>query len=338
MNTQGKFKKVILILALAAVLVLMGLACKPKTEGPAPAATAPGGQPGAATELEGTIRISGAWALYPMMVRWGEEYSKIHPKVRVDVSAGGAGKGAADALAELVDIGMVSREIKPEELAQGGVFAPVCKDAVFPTINAANPVLDELKTKGIKRQALSDLFIAGKEMSWNEVFGGTGGEAVQVFTRSDSCGAAETWALYLGGKAQDELQGVAVYGDPGLADAVRRDVLSIGFNNLNFVFDMQSGRPAEGILVAPIDVNETGVVDPEEQLETKEQAVIAVATGKYPSPPARALNLLTKTKFKGLAKDFVLWILTDGQKYLDEVGYIPVTDEMLKSAIEQMKK
>ena len=60
-------------------------------------------------ELQGTIRVSGAWALYPMMVRWGEEFRKIHPKVRVDISAGGAGKGIADALAGLVDIGMVSR-------------------------------------------------------------------------------------------------------------------------------------------------------------------------------------------------------------------------------------
>lgn len=302
MFTQGKIKGVLLVLALIVALAAMGLACK-KAEGPAKApAGAPTAGPAkgesqaAAPELEGTIRVSGAWALYPMMMRWAEEYMKIHPKVRVDVSAGGAGKGAADALAGLVDIGMVSRAIKPEETAQGGVFVPVCKDAVFPTINANNPVLADLKTKGIKRQALVDLFMDGKKLTWNEVLGGTGGEEVQVFTRSDSCGAAEVWAIYLGGKAQDELQGVAVYGDPGLADAVRRDVASIGFNNLNFVFDMQTGKAAEGVLVAPIDVNENGVVDPEEVLETKDQAVTAVATGKYPSPPARDLNLLTKTE------------------------------------------
>ena len=67
--------------------------------------------PKTVSELQGTIRVSGAWALYPMMVNWGEEFRKIHPKVRVDISAGGAGKGVADALAGLVDIGMVSREI-----------------------------------------------------------------------------------------------------------------------------------------------------------------------------------------------------------------------------------
>lgn len=53
------------------------------------------------------IRISGAWALYPMMVKWGEEYKKIRSDMRIDISAGGAGKGVMDALSQLTDIGMV---------------------------------------------------------------------------------------------------------------------------------------------------------------------------------------------------------------------------------------
>ena len=41
----------------------------------------------------GQISISGAFALYPMVVRWADEYRKISPDVRFDISAGGAGKG-----------------------------------------------------------------------------------------------------------------------------------------------------------------------------------------------------------------------------------------------------
>ena len=60
-----------------------------------------------------TIRISGAWALYPLAVSWAGEYNKTHPAIRVDVSAGGAGKGMTDALTGLADLGMVSRAIAP---------------------------------------------------------------------------------------------------------------------------------------------------------------------------------------------------------------------------------
>ena len=76
-----------------------------------------------------------------MMVKWGEEFRKVHPKVRIDISAGGAGKGIADALAGLVDVGMVSREITPEEVKRGAFPIPVVKDAVFPTMNHGNPAL-----------------------------------------------------------------------------------------------------------------------------------------------------------------------------------------------------
>jgi len=44
-------------------------------------------------KAKGTLTLSGAWALYPMAVRWAEEFRKINPEVRIDISAGGAGKG-----------------------------------------------------------------------------------------------------------------------------------------------------------------------------------------------------------------------------------------------------
>ena len=44
---------------------------------------------------QGTIAVSGAFALYPMMVTWAEEYQKLHPGVRIDVSA--AWRGARPA-------------------------------------------------------------------------------------------------------------------------------------------------------------------------------------------------------------------------------------------------
>ncbi len=323
----GKFA-VIAFLGAAVALSVFAFGCgkQPAPEQPAPAANEPAGM----------IRISGAWALYPMMVKWAEEYQKLHPQVRIDVSAGGAGKGAADALAGLVEIGMISRNIKPEEVAQGGFFVPVVKDAVFPAISAQNPVLAELKKKGIKKQQLIDLFITGAAATWGQIAGVTGAQKVQVYTRSDSCGAAETWAQYLGGKKQEELKGTGVYGDPGIAEAVRRDALGIGFNNLNYAYDASTGMPVEGLFVIPIDVNENGVVDPEEDLTSKAQAVAAVQNGKYPSPPARDLFLLTKTAFNGLAKEFVHWILTDGQKFVDQVGYIKLTDVQIAEALKKL--
>lgn len=289
------------------------------------------------TYLQGTIRVSGAWALYPMMVQWGEEFGKLHPKVRVDISAGGAGKGVADTLSGLVEIGMVSREISLEEIKQGAFFVPVVKDAVFATLNDGNPVFAKsLLLRGVKKKTFVDLWINGAALTWGEIVGTDAKSRVQVYTRSDSCGAAETWAQYLGGKRQEDLKGVGVYGDPGLAEAVRKDVFGIGYNNLNYVYDAKTGLPLQGLQIIPIDVNENGKVDPEEDLKTRTKALQAVRSGFYPAPPARDLYLTTKDRFKGPAKEFIRWILTDGQKFVDEMGYIKLKDDQIQEALKKL--
>jgi len=308
-----------------AVAIGFGLAAAP------PAAAARRG-------LSGTVRVSGAWALYPMMVRWAEEFHKANPKVRIDVSAGGAGKGAADALGGLVDIGMVSRDIHPDEVKKGGFWVAVVKDAVLVTANAANPVAKALAGRGVKQETFVAMWIAGKALTWGDVIGNPKVKAkVNVYTRSDACGAADTLAKYLG-KRQEDLQGVAVYGDPGLAEAVKKDRLGIGYNNLNYAYDAKSGKPVAGLLVVPIDINGNGKLDKAESFyATKAGVKRAIVTGVYPSPPARDLNLLTKGKPTGLTREFMLWILGSGQKYVDAEGYIELPQQKIAESIKKLK-
>jgi phosphate transport system substrate-binding protein len=302
------------------------------------ASCGPSGSPSESDhDLEGKITVSGAWALYPMMVRWSEEFQELHPLVTFDISAGGAGKGMADALAGAVDIGMVSREIYVEEMDRGAFWVSVAIDAVFPTVNENNPVWEDLRQKGITQETLADIFISGEIKTWGQVVGRADvTDPIHVFTRSDACGAAATWANYLGG-SQEDLLGVGVYGDPGLLDAVIKDRLSIGFNNLNYAFDMETSIPVAGARVVPIDLNQNGQVDPNELYETKEMATNAVKTGYYPSPPARRLNLVTQGKPSPLVKTFIIWVLTEGQTYLDEAGYIALSEASLQEELKKLE-
>jgi phosphate transport system substrate-binding protein len=287
--------------------------------------------------LRGTITISGAWALYPMMVRWGEEFQKQNPQVQFDISAGGAGKGMADALAGAVDIGMVSRTIAAAEEQQGAFWVPVTKDAVFPSVNAGNPVLADLLKLGVTQEKFIGIYITGQIKTWGQVIGRSDvTDPIHLYTRSDAAGAPDTWARYLG-KRQEDLLGVGVYGDPGLMEAVVKDPLGIGYNNLGYAFDMTTGKPVTGSMVLPIDVDGNGKVDPDEVLETRSQAQDAIARGVYPSPPAREENLVTKGKPSGLIKAFIVWIVTQGQTYVDEAGYVPLPKETLDAALTKLE-
>lgn len=287
-------------------------------------------------EAQGTITISGAWALYPMMVRWAELYQAENPQVNFDISAGGAGKGMADALAGAVDIGMVSREIYPEEVGRGAFWVSVVKDAVFLTVNESNPAWEEISKSGLTKDTLVGIFIDGTITTWGEAVNSKEiVEPIHVFTRSDAAGAPATWAEYLGYK-QEDLLGIGVYGDPGLLDAVIKDPLGIGYNNLNYAYDQDSGLPISGARVAPIDFNDNGLADTNEEYDTKEKAIKAVADNIYPSPPARDLNLVTLGKPSGLTLNFISWVLTEGQLYVSESGYIGLPSEKLELELSKL--
>jgi phosphate transport system substrate-binding protein len=292
-----------------------------------------------AKDLKGKISISGAFALYPMTIRWSEEFRKIYPHVTINISAGGAGKGMADALSRMVDLGMYSREVSPEEKAKGAWFIGVAKDAVLPTVNAANPVLKELCSQGLTRQKFYDIFISGKIRTWGAALNSSQPTSLQPFTRSDACGAAEMWAKYLMGKKQEDLIGLGVNGDPGVADAIRKSINGIGYNNLNFVYDMTTRKVYPGLAVVPNDFNGNGIIDKDESFYgTLDQVINAIQEGKYPSPPARELYFVSAGKPSNkIVLTFLNWVLTDGQKFVEEGGYVSLPKVKIENSLMKLK-
>jgi len=285
-------------------------------------------------ELSGTITLSGAWAIYPTAVAWAEAFQKVHPKVRVDVSAGGAGKGASDAIAGLVDIGMVSRDPDPAELKRGVVPVYILHDAVFPVVSEKNPALSSLLEKGVSKEKWAWIYISGIAVSWDDIAGTKTGKPLHVYTRSDSCGAAASWAAFMG-KKQEDLKGIGVYGDPGLLETAKRDPLGVGYNNFSYVFTRE-GKIVDGARIVPIDANNNGKADPDEIFENRAQAVKAIEAKIY---PARRQNyFFVKGKPKGLVKEFIMFCMSDeAAKIVDEVGSsLPLPREEREKALKNM--
>lgn len=289
-------------------------------------------------ELSGRISLSGAFALYPLAVKWAEEFQKAHPDVKIEIDGGGAGKGMTDALAGQVELGMVSREVKDDEVAKGAVAFAVAKDAVAPTINEKNPHYAEIVKHGITQEQAKAIWIDGTLKTWGQLLGTSDTTPIAVFTRSDACGAAETWAAWFG-KHQEDLKGEGVNGDPGVATAVVGNPLSVGINNIGYAYDNNTLKPLKGIRILPVDVNGNGKIDPEEDFYADKGALSkAIAEGKYPSPPARDLYLVAK----GVPTDpvvvaFLKYILSDGQKLNAAAGYIPMSKEKLQKGLKQLE-
>lgn len=288
-------------------------------------------------KLSGSIQISGAFALYPIVVRWAEEFKKIHPNVQIDISGGGAGKGITDVLTGMVDIGMSSRDLQPEEIQRGAYPFTVLRDAVVVITNAHNPQLALLKQRGLEKRTAVDLWNDRLD-TWGQVFHTDSSIPVHVYTRSDACGAGETFAAWIGMK-QEDLGGTAVYGDPGIASAIQRDKVGIGYSNLGYVYDLTNKRPQPDLAVVPLDLNNDGKISEEENFYgTITQLGEAIRQGKYPSPPARDLFLITKGKPDNpLVIAFLKYVYAKGQSIGGEAGYVPLAKDILEKQKAKLK-
>lgn len=287
----------------------------------------------------GHITVTGAFALYPIAVKWADAYKKDHPDAGFDLSGGGAGKGLTDVLAGAADLGMFSRKLTKAEIDKGIWYVTVTEDAVLPTVSASNPYRDLIRQKGLTQTQLADIFTSGKTFKWSELLDTAGSEQVHVYTRSDAAGAADTWAAYLNGGHQENIKGIGIYGDPGLADAVAKDPLGIGFNNTGFVYNIKTGQKNPGLDVLPLDLNGDRQIERDENFYGNIDSVMqAIAAGKYPSPPARPLYFISKgkpTNPKIIA--FLKWVLTDGQAFVKEAGYVQLDANTLKEQLAKLQ-
>ena len=289
-----------------------------------------------ADNLQGSVSISGAFALYPMAVEWTNEFSARHPAVRIDLSSGGAGKGMTDVLNGMVDFAMLSREPHDEEREKGAIDFTVAKDAVLPVFSASNPLRDKILAHGITADDARKIWITGEYTTWGQLLGTTDNNPIHVYTRSDACGAAQTFAAWFGA-VQEDLGGTAVYGDPGISKAVIDDALGIGFNNMAYAYDSETLKMQTGLEVLPLDINgDRSISDDEKLYETRSSIAKAIEEGRFPAPPSRNLYLVTNgVPADTAALEFLKFVITDGQGFNEPNGYVRISNA---SARESMRK
>jgi phosphate transport system substrate-binding protein len=305
---------------------------------------------GCTNQQKNTIKIEGAFALQPMMQVWATEYQKTHSNITIDINANGAGAGMADALKGIADIGMVSRAVNNSEISQGAFWVSVAKDAVIATMNANNPVKDILLVKGVTKQQFKDIFITGNISTWGQLVGNESiTDKIIVYTRSDACGAADTWAKYMGKYVQNNIGSnlpldrvSAVNGDNAVVAKVQENRFAIGYDNTGYVYTKKLADntvvPADGILPVPIDLNGNGTLESTENVYANRTTMVnAIIANVFPSPPARVENLATLHNFTGITRDFVHWILTTGQQYVLDAGYVPLPQATIDLQLQYLE-
>jgi phosphate transport system substrate-binding protein len=294
------------------LLVLLFIGCKQQTQQPAEQLAS----------QNSPVKITGAYALYPLTRLWISEFQKTHPEVKFEIQPIGSGRGLTRLMEGNADLSMVSSEV-PEDKDSLIWIAPVARLATVLIFNSGNPYLKEIIKGGMNRDDLADLFTNDHPKKWGDLFGKPGKDPIHIYIRSDSSGATDVLARYLWITPGD-FKGTGVNGEDKMIEALKKDPFALGYCNFIYAFDPKILQYYSGFRILPLDINNNGKIDPKESFyDTVPRLQRAMWSGKFPCTLTRTLSLASKGRPRSKeVVEFLKYILTDGQRLVADEGYI----------------
>jgi len=290
------------------------------------------------TTLSGTFSISGAYALYPLVQKWANDFMKIHPGIKIEVFKTGTGQGIEDIISQKCQVAMISRPLTEDEIISGVWVVPVAKDGVAPIISQKNPYIKGILKRGMSTDEFIRAFTEEKAMTWGELLDTTAKEIVVTFTRGDESGAADIWADFLY-KNSSDLKGIKVTGDEEMIKRISENPFAIGYCNFSYAFDIKTGERLKDIQIIPFDLDFDNVIKSREvPFSNLEKAHRSLWLGIYPKNLCRELTLGTVGKpTERVVVEFIRYILTVGQNYVKIAGLCELNDVYIQYSLDQLK-
>lgn len=272
------------------------------------------------------IVISGTKFTYPLVETWIKAYQKANPEAKIQLL------DKSQLANQKPSIRIASYDLEQTELSNNQTAIPVSKYALLPVTSAKNPVNTKFQKKGLKYEDLKKIFTVDPEESIED---NKPEFAYQVYTRSARVCSSITFANYLGGQV-DDIVGKGISGDDvHLLEALKRDSIGITYNNLGYLYDLQARTPLKEFSIIPIDLNENGKIDKDEQIyQNLDQLLATLSQTKGKKIPVEQVYFIVDGDSNPEEQKFIKWIQSEGQKFNQSLGFLSLGEEatQIKSA------
>lgn len=245
------------------------------------------------------ISVNGSTTVLPILQAVTEAYTAEHPETTFSVAGTGSGNGIRAVVDSMADVGMSSRWIRDNEVAQAhdnGVYIvpfAVALDGIIPVVHPSNPV------KGLSAEQLRGIY-NGSITNWSEL-GGEDRPIVSI-SRDSSSGTYGVWVdvVLKGDRVSAGTQLLPSNG--GIVQAVSSNRNAIGYVGIGYLSDSLKAVHLDG--VEPVQEN--------------------VRNGSWPI--ARSLWVFTNNWPEGETLRFINFLLhpEKGQKHVESTGYVPL--------------
>jgi len=274
------------------------------------------------------IVISGTRFTYPLIEKWIAEYAKVNPTATIRLTSKSEIPGS-------VDLNIIAHQPSKEELGADKDILYAGRYGLLPVTNINNPILISIRKKGLNKKDIDKLFF--------EVVNYEDETAVEkpkyratIYARDNKACASTALANYYG-HVSSEIRGKKVLGDDiFLNSAIRKDTIGITFNNLGYLFDVNSRNLKEGIALLPLDLKKetkgitTGNLD---------EVISVLETTRVETIPVEKFGFIYSAQnVRKEVSDFLRWVLADGQKFNHAEGFLLLEKQVLAEQSNQLNE
>ncbi len=284
--------------------------------------------PGKGKKLK-MVHVDGSSTVYPITEAVAEEFQKDHPGIRVAVGISGTGGGFKKFCRGETDVNNASRRIKPEEVElcrKNGIEfyeIPVAYDAITVVVHPDNTWVDYLTLEELRRIWAPES--QGKVMKWSQIREEWPDEDLHLYGPGVDSGTFDYFTEVVVGKSGASRGDYTSSEDDNvLVQGVASDRYALGYFGYAYYVENRDKLKA-----VPIDAGE-GPVSP---------SLESVLSGKY-KPLSRPLYIyVSKKSFKEKphVKTFVLYYLDNVKEFVQDVGYIPLPEDMYERTRELLE-
>jgi phosphate transport system substrate-binding protein len=310
------------------------------------------------------LNVAGASFPSPIYQKWFSEWHTKYPGVQINYAPVGSGGGVRQLTEGTVDFAASDPPLTDEQLAGLKV-----KSLHFPTVLGAVVLTYNIPgvTTALKfsPQVVAGIFM-GTIKKWNDKALAADNPGVKFpnddivpVHRSDASGTNAVFTDYLskvspefktkvgsGSKVSWPVEGLNGNQNPGVTGLVKQTPDSIGYIELTFA--VQNKLPyadiknAAGNWVKASNESVTAAAASEaKKMPADFRTSITNASGKDAYPIATFTYMVIPTKFSDPAKakvvkDFLKWMLTDGQKEVAALDYAPLPQEVASREEKQL--
>jgi ABC-type phosphate transport system substrate-binding protein len=285
--------------------------------------------PGASIEparQQDVFSIKGVKFTDALLEKWISEYSKTNPDAVPSIAGGESHEYSI----EIVPL----RKQKDDALLMDKHVIPFGKYAVLPIAGKDNALPDELKKKKLNEKRLKELFFEKDFLADDYDANEKEKYDVVVYSGNNSCSVSHVFAGHFGYET-GSLKGKKIAGDDiYLNNAVRKDAKGISFNNLNYVFNIESRQLNDGIVLLPLDLKK----EYEEILSVQnlDKTIALLENKTIDLIPVEELAFVLPEKVEPATLRFVEWALSEGQEYIRSSGFLRLDAKTLAQQQKQV--